>query len=147
MDDALLLAQASQDTGDVEIVRAFAPDVPDVFTDRHQALQILVNLITNALWALGESGRESRRLVARIERRDRMARLEVEDNGVGIALEDADQVFRHGFTTRREGHGFGLHTSALTAQELGGRLSFVSDGRGRGATFTLELPLGHGVSQ
>ncbi|HEY1313813.1 MAG TPA: ATP-binding protein, partial [Steroidobacteraceae bacterium] len=62
------------------------------------------------------------------------------DNGVGIAPENMHRLFTHGFTTRASGHGFGLHSGALAAQELGGTLSVKSDGPGRGATFTLELP-------
>jgi signal transduction histidine kinase len=50
------------------------------------------------------------------------------------------RIFQYGFTTRKDGHGFGLHSSALAAQELGGSLSVHSEGPGCGATFTLELP-------
>jgi len=60
----------------------------------------------------------------------------------GIAPAILERVFEHGFTTRKEGHGFGLHGAALMAGELGGTLDVASDGAGRGATFTLELPLG-----
>ncbi|HLM43771.1 MAG TPA: ATP-binding protein, partial [Myxococcaceae bacterium] len=67
-------------------------------------------------------------------------RIEVQDNGVGIAEEMATRIFQYGFTTRKDGHGFGLHSSAVAAQELGGSLTLHSDGLGRGATFTLELP-------
>jgi two-component system NtrC family sensor kinase len=59
---------------------------------------------------------------------------------VGIAPEMLTRIFQYGFTTREEGHGFGLHSSALAAQELGGSLSVHSDGPRLGATFTLELP-------
>jgi sensor histidine kinase regulating citrate/malate metabolism len=53
-------------------------------------------------------------------------------------------MFTHGFTTRRTGHGIGLHSSALAARELDGTLTFASDGIGSGATFTLEIPLVRG---
>jgi C4-dicarboxylate-specific signal transduction histidine kinase len=59
---------------------------------------------------------------------------------VGIAPENMTRIFQHGFTTRKDGHGFGLHSGALTARDLGGSLSAHSDGPGRGAVFTLELP-------
>jgi signal transduction histidine kinase len=64
----------------------------------------------------------------------------VSDNGVGIAPENLSRIFAHGFTTKKDGHGFGLHSSALTAEEMGGALSVQSEGVGKGATFTLELP-------
>jgi len=63
------------------------------------------------------------------------------DNGIGIPPENMGRIFNHGFTTRDSGHGFGLHSAALAAQELGGSLRAESDGPGRGATFVLELPL------
>ena len=66
--------------------------------------------------------------------------IEVSDNGMGIAEENLMRIFSHGFTTKKHGHGFGLHSSANAAKELGGTLTARSDGRNRGATFTLELP-------
>ena len=68
-------------------------------------------------------------------------RFVVNDNGIGIPPENLSRIFSHGFTTRKEGHGFGMHSSALAAQELGGTLKAQSDGPGKGATFTLEIPL------
>jgi two-component system NtrC family sensor kinase len=68
-------------------------------------------------------------------------RIDVEDNGVGIPKENMAKIFRHGFTTREGGHGFGLHSSALAAKEMGGDLLAHSDGPQCGAIFTLELPL------
>ncbi|HWI59525.1 MAG TPA: ATP-binding protein, partial [Bacillota bacterium] len=68
-------------------------------------------------------------------------RIVVADNGVGIAAENLTKIFSHGFTTRKHGHGFGLHTSALAARAMGGALTVASDGPGCGAAFTLELPL------
>jgi len=65
----------------------------------------------------------------------------VSDNGVGIERENLTQIFSHGFTTRENGHGFGLHSGALAAKELGGSLTVNSDGPGTGATFVLELPI------
>ncbi|NJN23836.1 MAG: hypothetical protein HC810_04845 [Acaryochloridaceae cyanobacterium RL_2_7] len=66
--------------------------------------------------------------------------IHVKDNGEGIAPEQIDQIFRHGYTTRKEGHGFGLHASALDAKQLGGHLAAASAGKHCGAQFTLVLP-------
>jgi signal transduction histidine kinase len=68
-------------------------------------------------------------------------RVQVKDNGIGIAPENLVKIFSHGFTTKKEGHGFGLHTCALAARDMGGSLVAESEGLGRGATFTLELPI------
>jgi hypothetical protein len=62
------------------------------------------------------------------------------DNGIGIPPENLTRIFNHGFTTRKGGHGFGLHSGALAAKEMGGSLTVQSDGPGQGAAFTLELP-------
>ncbi|TVQ96012.1 MAG: histidine kinase, partial [Desulfovibrionales bacterium] len=67
--------------------------------------------------------------------------IQITDNGMGIAPENLTRIFQHGFTTRKDGHGFGLHSGALAARELGGSLTVHSDGLGLGATFSLELPV------
>ena len=76
----------------------------------------------------------------RVAKGDGRIRISVMDNGVGISPENLTRIFSHGFTTRKGGHGFGLHSGALAAREMGGSLTAHSDGPGRGATFTLELP-------
>jgi two-component system, NtrC family, sensor kinase len=68
-------------------------------------------------------------------------RITVKDNGEGIAAENMTRIFTHGFTTKKDGHGFGLHGAAIAAREMEGSLTAASDGPGRGATFTLILPL------
>ena len=109
--------------------------------DRSRVLQVLMNLISNAKHAIRDAGREGGRIDVTIRRCDDRVTIAVADNGVGIAPEDLTHVFRHGFTTKADGHGFGLHHSANAATEMGGRLRADSAGRGHGATFTLELPL------
>ncbi|HTV17722.1 MAG TPA: hypothetical protein VMG12_03600, partial [Polyangiaceae bacterium] len=85
MNDALLLARNAHHQRSVEVVKAFAP-APDVYLDRHRVLQILVNLITNALQALNDSDRPDKRLVAHIGvTAEKLVRFAIEDNGVGIA--------------------------------------------------------------
>jgi signal transduction histidine kinase len=74
-------------------------------------------------------------------------RITVADNGDGIAPENLTRVFAHGFTTRKTGNGFGLHSCVVAAQEMGGTLAAHSEGTGRGATFTLDIPVtGAGAS-
>ena len=115
-------------------------DVPPVTVEKHKVLQILVNLIRNAKYACDESGRTDKRLTVRVSHASDRVRISVIDNGVGIPAENITRIFSHGFTTRKEGHGFGLHSAVLAAQELGGSLFAQSEGTGKGATFTLEIP-------
>jgi PAS domain S-box-containing protein len=142
IDEALRLHAASFERLGITIERDYA-QVPLIVVDRHKLLQILMNLLTNARHALVESGAQDKRLRIRVRQapEDQHLIVEVEDNGVGIAPENMPRMFTQGFTTKKTGHGFGLHISALAATELKGRLTCASSGAGQGATFTLELPM------
>ena len=141
VEDALEMNGAAFDRHGVEVVREFA-DVPAVVVDRHKVLQVLINVIRNAKYAVSESGRRDKRITVRIGANgDRRVKIAVADNGIGIAQENLARIFAHGFTTKKDGHGFGLHSAALAATEMGGSLIAHSDGPGHGATFTLELPM------
>lgn len=141
VEDALRLNLGALARHGVEVAREYASQVPELNLDKHKALQILVNLIANAKAACAESGRTDKRLVVRVAQGNGHVGISVRDNGVGIPPENLTRIFNHGFTTRKGGHGFGLHSGALAARELGGALRAFSDGPGQGATFTLELPL------
>jgi len=109
--------------------------------DKQRVLQILVNLINNAKYAVSTSDRQDKVLTVRAYKHgEYRLRIEVTDNGIGIAKENLTRIFEHGFTTKKKGHGFGLHSGALTAKEMGGSLTVCSQGPGHGATFILELP-------
>jgi signal transduction histidine kinase len=141
IDNALRLHLDSFERLGIRIQREYA-EVAPLPLDRHRLLQILVNLLGNARHALVESGREDKRLSLRVRREgEEWLRIEVEDNGVGIAPEHLERLFTHGFTTKKDGHGFGLHSSTLAAEAMKGRLRCESQGKGHGARFTLELPL------
>lgn len=114
---------------------------PTVVVERHKVLQILVNLISNAKYACDDSGKDEKNVTVRVEQRTGHVSIAVVDNGVGIRPENLTRIFSHGFTTRKNGHGFGLHSGAIAAKELGGSLMVYSAGIGAGATFTLEIPL------
>ncbi len=126
----------------IKVEREYQPNLPEIPLDKHKVLQILLNLTANAKHACVDAGREDRRVTVRVTNGDDRVRIAVCDNGVGIPSENLKKVFNHGFTTRKKaGHGFGLHSGALIAKELGGTLSAQSNGPGQGAVFTLELPL------
>jgi len=144
LDDALQLNTSSFEKYGIELVRDYA-DLPEVRVEKQKLLQILVNLVTNGKDALMESGQHGRRLTARIrtsgaEGQEKVF-IDILDNGIGIPPENLTRIFSHGFTTKKHGHGFGLHSSANAAKELGGKLTAHSDGPGQGAAFTVELPL------
>jgi PAS domain S-box-containing protein len=138
-EDALRMNSAALSRHDIEVVREFSP-TRLVRAERHKVLQILINIIRNAKYAVDEGGKANRRLILRTEPAGEMVRFVINDNGVGIPPGNITRIFSHGFTTRKDGHGFGLHSAALAAREMGGTLNVQSDGAGLGATFTLELP-------
>ena len=141
VEDALRMNRGALLRHDVQLVRDWPPGLPVITVDKHKVLQILVNLIRNAKYACDESGREDKQLTVQVRNGEGRVQVIIGDNGVGIAAENLTRIFSHGFTTRKEGHGFGLHSGALAARELGGSLTVHSDGPGCGATFTLELPI------
>ncbi|HEX3849231.1 MAG TPA: PAS domain S-box protein [Steroidobacteraceae bacterium] len=140
VEDSLRLNAGAFVRHGVTLKRDFEPVAP-ITVDKHKVLQILVNLVRNAKYACDESGRPDKLLTLRVRAAASGVCISVIDNGVGIAPENMARLFTHGFTTRASGHGFGLHSGALAAQELGGTLHAESDGPGRGASFILELPL------
>jgi signal transduction histidine kinase len=139
VEDSLRLNAGAFARHGVTLRREFTA-VPKITVDKHKVLQILVNLVRNAKYACDESGKTDKLLTLRVGPAEGGVRISVIDNGVGIAAENMRHLFTHGFTTRQSGHGFGLHSGALAAQELGGSLRAESDGPGCGAAFILELP-------
>ncbi|CAN5524453.1 hypothetical protein BH10PLA1_BH10PLA1_14430 [soil metagenome] len=142
-EEAVKLNVASCERHHVNLVREFA-ELPAVSIDKHKTLQILINLITNAKDAIKSKQAQDGKITLRLTRGENAGkpsvRFEVRDNGVGIKPENLNKIFSMGFTTRKDGHGFGLHSAANFAKEMGGRLLATSDGQGCGAAFVLELP-------
>ena len=140
IEDAIKLSNNALLRHNVHVTREFAI-TPPARAERHKVLQILVNLISNAKKAMDVKEPSQRRLVLRIENTPNdTVQVRVIDNGIGIPAENLTKIFSHGFTTRKDGHGFGLHSSANAAKQMGGALHAYSEGPGRGATFSLELP-------
>ena len=140
VEDALRMNSAALSREGVEVVREYGSG-PTVTIERHKVLQILVNLISNARHACEASGGQKRQISVKTAFLDQKMSIAVADNGVGIPQDNLTRIFNHGFTTRKDGHGFGLHSGALAAREMGGTLTAYSEGPGCGATFTLVLPV------
>lgn len=144
IEDALRMAMSGKARERFRIMRSIEIHAP-VELDKHALLQILINLFSNARNALEAvpGAPQEIRIRAAIEPDGTRAclRLSVEDCGEGIAPENLPKLFMHGFTTRKGGHGFGLHSSALAAKGMGGSLTAASEGPGRGATFHIEVPV------
>jgi PAS domain S-box-containing protein len=141
VEDTLRINTGNLKQQEVRVVRDYAAGVPAITTDKHKVLQILLNLVSNARAACAVMEGAERQITARVTHCDGRVSIQIIDNGAGIAPENLNRIFNHGFTTRRDGHGFGLHNSANAAKEIGGSLTVASEGRDRGAVFTLDLPV------
>ncbi len=140
VEDALRMNASALIRHDVHFFREYDERLPEIIVEKHKVLQILVNLIRNAKQSCDESGQPEKQLTMRVTNGGDRVRIALADNGVGISKENLTRIFNHGFTTKKDGHGFGLHSGALAAREMGGSLNVESDGPGKGATFILELP-------
>jgi len=141
LEDALRMNAGALTRHHVTVVKDYA-EVPQVMGDKHRLLLILINLISNAKYAMSDLSNRPRTITLGVKIVDgNYLEISVKDDGEGIAPENMTRIFAHGFTTRKEGHGFGLHSCALAAIEMNGHLTAHSDGPGQGALFTLQIPL------
>ena len=140
VEDAIAMNVGALQEHEITLERRFRP-APPARVDRHKILQILINLLGNAKHAFDGTNEPDKRITISIESAGGKVRIAIADNGIGIPAENLDRIFGHGFTTRKTGHGFGLHSSALAAKEMGGTLTATSSGPGGGSTFTIELPV------
>lgn len=147
IDDALIANKASLLNHDITIEKRVDAGISHVHSDKHQILQILINLIKNAKDAHCENATKCPKiLIEAIKSADSVV-IAVEDNGKGIESDKLNRIFQHGFTTKSNGHGFGLHSSANSAAQLGGNISVTSRGLGHGARFELMIPMTHATQK
>lgn len=140
IDDALEMSDLQIRGLKVEITKKLQVLDP-VGIDRHRIMQILLNLLSNAKQAMLDTQQDPHLAIGLARKGENKCVISVTDNGVGIDKKNMNNIFSHGFTTKPDGHGFGLHNCALAAIEMNGSLQCDSAGINRGATFTLTLPL------
>ncbi|KJH84555.1 histidine kinase [Pseudomonas fluorescens] len=140
LEDALRMNSGALTRHHVTVIKEYG-EVPRIMGDKHRLLLILINLISNAKYAMAGVSNHARNMTLRAMVVGEALQISVKDEGEGIPEENMTRIFAHGFTTRKEGHGFGLHSCALAAIEMNGHLTAHSEGPGTGATFVLQLPL------
>ncbi|RDH85243.1 MAG: hypothetical protein DIZ80_02165 [endosymbiont of Galathealinum brachiosum] len=138
--DAIDINLSSINNSGINLSKYYDTDY-EISIDKHKLIQILVNLISNAKHAVMNGGKSDKNIILGIKKHNNNIIFFVEDNGIGIDEKDIEHVFEFGFKKRVEGHGYGLHHSAISAKELGGTLTVDSDGMNKGATFTLTIPI------
>jgi FixJ family two-component response regulator len=134
IDDALRINSQGMIKHNIEVIKNFT-NLPSLYIDKHKYLQIIINLLSNAKYALIESNITDKKLFINISANKKLLRIEVKDNGIGISKNEIDKLFTFGYTKREGGHGFGLHNSALVANTIKGKINVSSDGLGKGASF------------
>ncbi len=139
VEDAIKINMEGMSRNNIEVIKDYQK-TPLVYLDKHKAMQIIINLVSNAKYALVDCANE-RELNVKVSCDDDLVCVEVRDSGIGISAEDMPHLFEYGFKKRRGGHGFGLHHSALVANELGGKITVDSEGLGKGACFRLFIPI------
>jgi len=141
LEDALRMNAGALTRHHVTVIKDYG-NVPRVMGDKHRLLLILINLISNAKYAMAGVSNDARNMtLSATVVNDETLQISVKDEGEGIPAENMTRIFAHGFTTRKDGHGFGLHSCALAAIEMNGHLTAHSEGPGTGATFVLQVPL------
>lgn len=139
LEEALLIANINTNKTHIQIEKQYEK-ISSIVVNKVRLMQILINLIRNAKQSLNETNTEQKKLLLKMQNKNNKLLIQIIDNGVGIPHENLTKIFRHGFTTKKEGHGFGLHASAIAAKEMNGSLDVESQGIGKGATFSLVLP-------
>ncbi len=138
-EDAVKINIASINNNRINLEYAYEVD-PEINIDKHKMVQVLVNFISNAKYAVMNNEIDNRHIKIGICESEGMLEFYVQDNGIGIEPEHIDRIFEFGFKKRVGGHGYGLHHSALMAKELNGKIAVKSDGKNQGAKFSLLVP-------
>ena len=140
VEDCLLILSNSLSRHQVHIEKLF-DETPPIFAQKVKLLHIVINIVKNAKEAIDQGAVRDRRVTISIKREADRVALVIQDTGVGIARENLNKIFSHGFTTKPENHGFGLHGCANSLTEMGATISAFSEGLGKGATFVLHFPI------
>ena len=140
IEDVLLMRSHSLQKNRITVERDFEP-LPQMVLERSKLLQVIENLVKNAIESIVSAESTKRQIAIQLRRVDGRVRLTVSDSGRGIDPEHVSRIFNFGFTTKKSGNGFGLHSAANAMTEMGGKISAHSEGLGQGATFALEIPL------
>lgn len=140
IEDALTLQSGSIGRYGIQVIKNYAA-LPEVPIQKAKLVHILINLIKNAKESMLETPVENRKLTISTERNEDLARLVIKDTGKGIEAESLKKIFTHGYTTKKDGHGFGLHSCANYMMEMNGNIWAESEGIDKGASFILEFKL------
>jgi len=123
----------------IDVIREYGPDIPDLVTDKNQLLQVVLNIINNGVDAIGNVPGT---ITITTENKGKQVRISIADSGGGMAHEQLDKIFVPFFTTKEvgKGTGLGLSVSYGIIKSFGGKIE-VASSVGEGSTFTIVLPV------
>lgn len=138
LNQTLALLENYARNNNIDILTDLLPDLPILAGDQAQLQQVFLNLINNAIDAIGKDGK----IQVRSRCTDSVIKVEIEDDGPGIPQDKQKKVFDPFFTTKEtgKGTGLGLWVSYDIIEKMGGKIRLVSE-VGKGTTFTVELPV------
>ncbi len=136
MDDVLKMHSEIFRKYKINIIKKYSKTNP-ILIEKGKLIQVFVNLLKNAKESLEMKDEKNRIITINILEDKQHQTVEITDNGTGIPKENLTKIFSYGFSTKKDGKGFGLHTSALDMVELKGKILADSEGEGMGAKFTV----------
>ncbi len=140
VEDSINVQKESLTQHNIQLNKNFQK-VPAIKVQKSKLLHILTNLIINAIHALNYNDVSERKMDLSIAGDKNYVFIRISDNGHGINKENSNKIFNYGFTTKKNGHGYGLHSCANYMIEMGGEINVKSEGQGKGATFELVFPI------
>ncbi len=139
IDNVLSIVNGSLEKHNINVLCRYSK-TPSINIQKSKLIHVLINLLNNAIDSLKTFSVSKREIIISTKDNVESVFITILDNGQGISKQSLTKVFNHGFTTKVDGHGFGLHSCANYAQEMGGDLFVESEGVGKGALFTITLP-------
>jgi signal transduction histidine kinase len=139
IDDVVKMYHDSFSVYKIKIYKNYSKVSP-ILIEKGKLMQVFVNILKNAEESLIMKSEGDKVITINISEDKESQKVEIIDNGVGIKEEDLESIFLYGFSTKEYSKGFGLHTSALTVAEFNGKIFANSDGKDKGAKFTIIIP-------
>ncbi|MBL7149536.1 MAG: tetratricopeptide repeat protein [Candidatus Cloacimonetes bacterium] len=140
MDDVLKMHSEMFRKYKIKITKKYS-QTKSILIEKGKLIQVFMNLLKNAKESLEMKDEKNRIITINILENEAYQVIEIVDNGIGIVKKNLGRIFSYGFSTKKDGKGFGLHTSALAMTEMKGKLIAESEGIGKGAKFIISIPI------
>lgn len=140
LEDTLFILDSEFHDRNIRVTKDLAPNLPPLFSDPQQLNQVFLNLLVNAMQAIGKEGNLAVKTSCQEQGERKVIQVEVSDTGGGIPLEVLDNIFNPFFTTKQDGTGLGLAIAHKIVTQHRGEIEVVNH-PGVGATFLIRFPL------